>query len=261
MSSPVIAFTIHDPDGVIFPHLWKIKSTLKDNFFQAFVGITPTTLENQKYEIDKLEGDKFFEITYNQKDSQIGDHFVSLWQRLVKVYPLDTRVHLATEDRLAFILGTDFKKQVLKDFKLANKIKNPVLFQRSDKAWSTHPKNYLAAESMTSLAGKVLFNKYLDFFWCHLVLEIVDLKEILPKIESHDLTVFTEIVLSLLDRIMTKKVDWLSWEDPFILGKDPQKYKLERERSREETDKRLNYVYPAIKMLFKKYYFSKQNIL
>ena len=75
-------------------------------------------------------------------------------------------------------------------------------------------------ESVVSKTGKVLFGADLDFAWCHLVLKAADLKRILPEIKSRDLTVFAEIVFSLRKSIITRDVDWLSWDDPYILGKD-----------------------------------------
>jgi len=44
-------------------------------------------------------------------------------------------------------------------------------------------------------------------------------------------------------------VDWLAWEDPLILSRDANEYKLERENSLAETNKRLNYVLPMIETL------------
>jgi hypothetical protein len=44
-------------------------------------------------------------------------------------------------------------------------------------------------------------------------------------------------------------VDWLAWEDPFLLGQDPDVLKHERENSLTETNKRLNYVLPMVETL------------
>ena len=64
---------------------------------------------------------------------------------------------------------------------------------------------------------------------------------------------------SLKEIIKTKSVDWLSWEDPFIFGKDPYKYKLERENDPAELEKRMGYVLPEIKYLFEEYRKLKSN--
>jgi hypothetical protein len=55
--------------------------------------------------------------------------------------------------------------------------------------------------------------------------------------------------LYLKGYLITKDVDWLSWEDPFILGKNPKTFKEERERNPQENEKRLSYVMPIIKLL------------
>ena len=44
-------------------------------------------------------------------------------------------------------------------------------------------------------------------------------------------------------------MDWLAWEDPFILSRDATELKRERENSLDETKKRLNYVLPMINTL------------
>jgi len=49
--------------------------------------------------------------------------------------------------------------------------------------------------------------------------------------------------------IKTCAVDWLSWEDPFILSRDAVELKCERENSLAETNKRLRYVLPMIETL------------
>lgn len=127
------------------------------------------------------------------------------------------------------------------------------LFMRSAKAWETHSQNYYAAESMVTEVGRILFNKTLDFTWCHLTLTAQQLKDSLPFLTAHDLVITAQIILSYKDIIHTKVVDWLAWEDPFILNKKSEEYKKEKEQDIEETKKRLNYVLPIIELLFKEY--------
>jgi hypothetical protein len=63
-----------------------------------------------------------------------------------------------------------------------------------------------------------------------------------------------EMILHIQDRVKTRDVDWLAWEDPFILSRDALELKTERENSLEETQKRLSYVIPMVELLIK---FSK----
>ncbi|MGI5826368.1 MAG: hypothetical protein ACOX50_03060 [Patescibacteria group bacterium] len=103
---------------------------------------------------------------------------------------------------------------------------------------------------MTRL-GEILFNKSLDFAWCHMVVRANLLEKILPKYQYHDMTIFGETALYLKDYLVTKDVDWLSWEDPFIFDKDQKTFKEEREQNPQENEKRLSYVLPIIQFLLK----------
>jgi hypothetical protein len=75
------------------------------------------------------------------------------------------------------------------------------------------------------------------------------LKRILPAIQSHDMSMMAELVLLCQDQINTLEVDWLAWEDPFILDCDPLALKHEREASAQETLKRLSYVLPMVERI------------
>jgi hypothetical protein len=106
---------------------------------------------------------------------------------------------------------------------------------------------------MVTEAGKILFGKTLDFAWCHLTLTANQLRNVLPNLTAKDFVVASQLVFSLRDELNIKEVDWLSWEDPFIFGKDPQQYKLERENDPAELEKRMGYVLPEIKYIFEEY--------
>lgn len=58
-----------------------------------------------------------------------------------------------------------------------------------------------------------------------------------------------EMILHIQDDAKTREVDWLAWEDPFILGRDAGELKQERENSLAETQKRLSYVLPMVELL------------
>jgi hypothetical protein len=124
-----------------------------------------------------------------------------------------------------------------------------VLVQRSETAWQTHPRNYREIEHLVIKAGEILFNQSFDFVWCHLVIQAQQLKAILPRIQNHDYTIFPEMVLLLRDKMKTKDVDWLAWEDPSILSREPEQMKREWENSRQEDRKRLGYVIFVLQLL------------
>ena len=75
------------------------------------------------------------------------------------------------------------------------------------------------------------------------------LREIMPLVKNPDLSMVAEMIFYLQENIQTRDVDWLAWEDPFILSRDPVELKNEREKSMEETRKRLSYTVPMIETL------------
>ncbi|HOU12381.1 MAG TPA: hypothetical protein PKZ84_04635 [Anaerolineae bacterium] len=50
------------------------------------------------------------------------------------------------------------------------------------------------------------------------------------------------MTLLLRDKLVSKEVDWLAWEDPFLFGRGAAQFKLERENSLLEAQKRLAYI-------------------
>jgi len=246
---PVIVMPMHDPSGLMFPHLQAITPQLKSIFAQAFVGITAITRETQAPYLAWLEADDFFQIHYRQPEGSVGDDFLTLYAQAVEVCLPNQILHLCFIDRVAFALQPAYRAEFMADLQAVPPAHTPLIFQRSPAAWKTHPRNYFEFEQLVTRLGQLLFNQSLDFAWCHLAVQANQLKEILPRLRSHDLSLVAEIVLMLKDKIQTKDVDWLVWEDPFIYSCDPQQLKEEREQSSEETHKRLAYVMPILQLL------------
>lgn len=71
----------------------------------------------------------------------------------------------------------------------------------------------------------------------------------MPLVKNPGLSMVAEMIFYLQENIRTRDVDWLAWEDPFILSRDPIELKHERENSIEETRKRLSYTLPMIETL------------
>jgi hypothetical protein len=71
----------------------------------------------------------------------------------------------------------------------------------------------------------------------------------MPLVKNPDLSMVAEMIFYLQENIHTCDVDWLAWEDPFILSRDPTELKHGRGNSLVETHKRLKYVIPMIKTL------------
>lgn len=245
---PVIVLPFHDLDGLMFSHLQKITPQLKNIFAYAFVSISPETRQTQASNINWLEHDNFFMVNFNQPNTLPGEHYLSGYENAITICSPTQILHLCDVDRVAFALQSIYKDQFIADIRATNEVHVPLLFQRSETAWNTHPQNYREIEQIATKVGKILFNKSLDFAWCHLAIQIQQLKEILPHIRKRDFSILAEITLLLKDQLKTKNVDWLSWEDPFIYSRDPDQMKKEREDSRQESRKRLGYLMPVLQL-------------
>ena len=246
---PIIAFPLHDKNGRIISLLEKAIPDLKLLFSKCVIGFSPATFELHQDYIEKLGKDSFFEIVLNPKDSQIGDHFTSVYRRGAEFAVDREIVHLTAADRLLFALLGEYREKFIVDIKESINYKNPVLYTRSQKAWESHPLKYYAAESALTKVGEILFKKTLDFAWCHFAVPASDLVKIMPTVKQKNLTILLEMILPLKNKIQTKDVDWLSWEDPFILNIDSEELKNKVEK--EDVSKRLSYVIPMLGYLLK----------
>ena len=60
------------------------------------------------------------------------------------------------------------------------------------------------------------------------------------------MSVLAEIILLVIEKIRTQDVDWLEWEDPFFSSVGGKELKQIREKSIQETQKRLSYTMPMV---------------
>jgi hypothetical protein len=249
MLLPALVLPIHDPEGIFLPHLERIAPLLKTAFAQAIINIPPSTRRAQPGAVQLLEANPFFIISSEYPESPVGDHFRALYTFAARLCPPAQVLHLCYVDRLAFALQTHYRQPFLEDVQAVTAEHTPLIFHRSAAAWDTHPRNYRDIEGMVTRAGEWLFQKTLDFAWCHLAVQAGQLAEVLPRTRQSDLSIVAEIVLGMLENVHTKDVDWLAWEDPFILSRDPQELKTERENDPAETRKRLAYTLRMMQML------------
>jgi len=248
---PVIVMPMHDPAGVMFPHLKAVTPQLKSVFAQAFVSVTSITQETQPSSMAWLRQDEFFQALYHPSDVPVGCDFSALYAYAAATCPPDQILHLCFIDRVAFALQSDYREQFLADVQAVKPKDTPLIFQRSKAAWDTHPSNYRQLEAILTDVSRLLFKKDLDFPWCHLAIQARQLTAVLPYLNSTDLSLLAEIVVRLRDQARTKDVDWLAWEDPFVLSRDARELKAEREHSDAENRKRLAYVIPMLQVLYK----------
>ena len=246
---PALAMPFHDPDGSMFRHLEVILPDLKEHFERAYFSIPDETAQRQPENIHSLQADDFFSLYPVENTSPVGEHFTYLYLQAAQDVDPEQILHLCYLDRLSFALRTEYRESFLADIDSLRPEHLPLIFHRSAKAWGTHPQNYFVIESFASRVGQILFDKWLDYGWCHLVVQAKYLREIMPKMKSPGLSMVAEMVLHLQDEIQTRDVDWLAWEDPFIFERDADELKLEREKSLDETQKRLSYVLPMVELL------------
>lgn len=245
---PALAFPYTDPDGTMLPHLRSILNDLKSHFDHAYVCSPPSSLQLLQQN-DLLLADSFFTFHPVEEDSRIGERFALLYQRAANEADPEQILHLCYPDRVAFALNGGYKETFLADIDSLTSEELPLIFQRSQYAWETHPRNYRQLEGIVTAVGRNLFGRELDYGWCHIVVQAKQLREVMPLVKNPDLSMVAEMVFYMQDTIKTKDVDWLAWEDPFILGRDAAGLKREREQSLEETNKRLKYVLPMLETL------------
>jgi hypothetical protein len=245
---PALAFPFSDPGGIMFPHLKAILPDLKRHFERAYI-CPPLSTQKHPDHIQELQTEDFFTIFPAERELQIGEHFAYLYRLAAEAAPPDQILHLCFVDRLAFALEGENKDVFLSDIDSLSTHDTPLIFQRSQSAWETHPQNYRDLEGIVTTVGRNLFDRELDYAWCHVAVRAQQLREIMPFVKNHDLSMVAEMIFYLQDDIKTRDVDWLAWEDPFMLSRDPAQLKRERENSTEETRKRLSYVLPMIDTL------------
>lgn len=245
---PALAFPFNDPDGTMFHHLQAILPDLKIHFERAYI-CPPLSTWQQLDLIRQLQADDFFTVFPVERDMQIGEHFAYLYQHAADSARAEQLIHLCYLDRLAFALEGDYRDSFLADIDALSARDVPLIFQRSEMAWETHPQNYREIEGIVTTVGCHLFGKELDYAWCHLVVPAGQLREVMPFVKNPDLSMVAEMIFYLQENIRTREADWLAWEDPFIFRRDAAELKFERESGIAESHKRLSYVLPMIQTL------------
>lgn len=245
---PAISLPFNDPDGTMFHHLQVILPDLKGHFERAYLCPSLSMLGRAEH-MRQLQEDEFFVIFPVDDELDVGEQFNYLYQRTGETAPPEQIIHLCFIDRLAFALETEYRDAFLADVDSLSGSDVPLLFQRSDIAWETHPQNYRQIEGIVTTVGRNLFGRELDYAWCHMAVAAGQLREIMAFVKHPGISMVAEVIYHMQDEVKTRNVDWLAWEDPFILSRDAAQLKSERENSLAETNKRLSYVLPMIEML------------
>ncbi len=156
---PVVVFPIHDPDGWMLEHRRAMTPQLKEIFSRAVVSVPARTEAG----VDELAADPFFDVVRNPEGTDTGTQFLNGYRRAVELCRPEQQLHLSFEHRLAYALESEHREAFLADLRLARAMERPVLFQRSARAWLTHPQTYYAVESMATRVGEILLGRSLDF--------------------------------------------------------------------------------------------------
>ena len=248
-----MAAPIHDIKGGLFEKLWRGIDDLKMVFERMVISVTWPTADSLAGEVKKLEKDSFFEVIINKQGTVLCDHFLASYLKAVKIARKGQVIHLATIDRVLWQL-IGHREEYLGAVRESEKGEAPIMYVRSDAAWKSHPKNYWAIEAMVSVLGEKLWGRYLDFFNCEVSIRREDLKKAVIGLDrDKNSFIFGAILVEKLwERWEIRKVDWLSWEDPYIFDRERVGLKKEREASMEEDRKRLGYVLPTIEWLLEK---------
>jgi hypothetical protein len=245
---PALVFPFNDPNGRMFQHLQSILPDLKWHFEHAYLCPPLSTLKWVEH-IRQLKADDFFTIFPVDVEMRVGEHFAYLYQHAADLAQPDQPLHLCFLDRLAFALEGEYRNSFLAEIDSLALTDLPLIYQRSQTAWETHPQNYRDIEGIVTTVGRTLFGRELDYAWCHIVVRARQLREIMPLVINPDLSMVAEMIFYLQDEVRTRDVDWLAWEDPFTLSRDAAELKRERENSLGETQKRLSYALPMIETL------------
>lgn len=237
MTKPLFALPYHDPKGIYNDKFKASLPKLQEIFSHLVISASPDTAENAVFfEFLKKAG---VDTYINEPGSNIGDHFRKALKMGIEKTG-DAPIFYGFIDRTLFALNSNYSKQFIKD--IETDWEEMVLFERSELAWSTHPVNYREMEQSANKMGKHLLGQEVELASCGFLLKQDWARKILAQSQEKSFSVETEwILLAYLLGIkpIIKKVDWLGWEDPYILDINEKKLKIEREHDPLETQKRL----------------------
>lgn len=249
---PVLVLPFNDAKGIVWWSFQPVIPLLKQAFAAVLVGVPADTALEQPEFMAAMRADPFFGGVETPAGQLPGEYFLALYEWAARICSPGQVLHLAFPDRVAFALGGGFGETFLQNVSSLNSEDTPLLFARSEAAWATHPANYRQAEAMITAAGEMLFGKRLDFAWCHLAIQAGRLGNLLPTLTRRDMSLLAEMVVCLIDDVQMREVDWLAWEDPFILRVDGAALKAEREGSAAQSRHRLRYAIPMMEVLLER---------
>jgi hypothetical protein len=154
-------------------------------------------------------------------------------------------------DRILYAFESEWKTRFLADLRACHGLPL-VTFERTPYAWSTHPDNYREIEQMVSRLGEWLLGINIEFGLCGLALQAQSAETLLAHSTCPSMEILGEWILLAAKHgipIAAKQVDWVLWEDPYWEGVPHDQLRAERERSAEETIRRIRMNAPFMLLL------------
>lgn len=239
MTTIVFAFPYHDPHGLNNELFRKTLPMLQSLFSEICIGATPSTVTKNEDFLTFLESEGC-KITKNTLETNVGDHYRSALRLGVESTNAE-HIFFGYLDRVLFALNTNHKQEFIADIEAAAK-RDITLFERSEKAWSSHPTNYREIEQALNTMGKYVVGEEVELGNCGMCMCSELAMRMLQNSTAPSFSAGTEwILLAYQWRYAPFRTtsDWLVWEDPFIENRNEEELKLERERNPKEVLKRL----------------------
>lgn len=236
----IFTFPYHDPEGTYNEVFRRQMAHLKAAFDSICVSISPLTVERNADFVAYLEA-QGCHLFRNPPGSRLGDHLRQALHLAVDQAQDRRPIFYGFIDRILFTFDTGWRERVLQDLRQCQS-RACVIFERTPFAWDTHPTNYREIEQMVSRSGEWLYGAFIEWTLCGLLLSPATASSVIAQSTSPTMEVLGEWLLLAIKNdvtIATKKVDWALWEDPYWEQVDAEVLKQQRERSSEETIKRL----------------------
>ena len=236
----ILAFPYHDPKGRCNSTLRRQLATLQSFFHTVCIGATPWTISENAGFCSELEAQGCL-LYKNGPDSSIGDHSRTALQLAVEQSRGRQPIFFGFLDRVLFALETEHRVSFLQDLE-RHRTAQCMTFERSPSAWGTHPANYAEIERMVSRMGELLYGSYMETSPCAFILSPATADLLLRSSTTDSWAVWAEWLLLIAKHqvpITVKRVDWLSWEDPYWEQADADTLKRARETDYHEVVKRI----------------------
>ena len=246
----ILTIPYYDPTGKYNRAFQHQLETLESVFDEICLSVVPPTGKDNTDFIHNLrqEGCVVFD---NEPNLPIGDHSRNALRLAIEQAQAQRSIFFGFLDRMLFDLETSWRTSFLQDIE-RYQAASYMIFERSQFAWSTHPRNYREMEQMVSQTCELLYGKFIELSAGAFILSPSTASTILSQSTSSSYEIWGEWILLAMKNnipITTKRVDWLAWEDPYWEQVEPDILKRTRETSREEIVKRIKLNMPIMLMM------------